>query len=151
MNNARQQFGLPFRITPYLIPPLAATPGTTVEFTVSGLAAETEYTFRMLARDDQGGPEKLLAAVDNCDLLIVASPLYVDALPATVVKALDLIAESDVSPPLGMAGILNCGFPEARHCEVGPSRLHRQRVGESIRPIWGNFSFGLPNPCAWSP
>jgi multimeric flavodoxin WrbA len=98
----------------------------------------------LLARDDQGGAEKLLAAVDRCDLLILASPLYIDALPATMVKALDLIAEGiagDVKAPLGVAGLLNCGFPEAEQTFLAVDIMEHFAVKAGI-PWLGALSLG---------
>ena len=63
---------------------------------------------------------ELLAAVDSCTLLILAFPLYVDQLPAPLISLLLRIAERRSSrsgaPTQGLAGIVNCGFPETAHC-----------------------------------
>ena len=37
--------------------------------------------------------QALLEAADGADLLILATPLYVDSLPSGVIRALELIAE----------------------------------------------------------
>lgn len=56
------------------------------------------------------------------DLLVVASPVYIDALPALVTRALEAVvadrATADDPPPLTVAMVLNCGFPESRHASV---------------------------------
>jgi multimeric flavodoxin WrbA len=98
----------------------------------------------VLAREDQGGPERLLAAVDNSDLLILASPLYVDALPATMVKALDLIAEALAHKdkrPLGVVGLLNCGFPEAEQTFLAVDMFEHFAIQAGI-PWLGALSLG---------
>lgn len=56
------------------------------------------------------------------DLLVIASPVYIDALPALVTGTMEAIAADrmrlDDAPPLTVAMVLNCGFPEARHASV---------------------------------
>jgi multimeric flavodoxin WrbA len=56
------------------------------------------------------------------DLLVIASPVYIDALPALVTRTLEAVAadraSDDEPPPLTIAMVLNCGFPEARHASV---------------------------------
>ncbi|MDH4097982.1 MAG: flavodoxin family protein [Nitrospira sp.] len=68
------------------------------------------------------GLAALTAAARTHDLLVVATPLYIDTLPSLVTRSLEAIAvnrQSLVSaPPLTVAMIVNCGFPEARHCSV---------------------------------
>ncbi|MDZ7632007.1 MAG: hypothetical protein U5K74_11855 [Gemmatimonadaceae bacterium] len=56
------------------------------------------------------------------DLLVIAAPIYIDALPALVTRALEALAEDRATdpdaPPLTVAMLLNCGFPESRHAAV---------------------------------
>lgn len=66
----------------------------------------------------------MLAAIEACDLLILAFPLYVDTLPALTIQALEVIAEhrragETVHAPWFLA-LANCGFPEAAHNDVAP-------------------------------
>ena len=74
------------------------------------------------------GLAKLTAAAAHTDLLIVATPLYFDGLPALVVAALEAILrdrEAQAAPsPLAVAGLINCGFPEAHQCRVAGAMLH---------------------------
>lgn len=64
----------------------------------------------------------LLAAIDACDLLILAFPLYVDTLPALTTQALERIAahrqQSTATCAPWCLAIANCGFPEAAHNDV---------------------------------
>ncbi|HCC33839.1 MAG TPA: hypothetical protein DEQ28_08095 [Clostridiales bacterium] len=62
-------------------------------------------------------------AIGDADLLILAFPLYVDAPPAPVIRAMVAMAEArrreratDGAP--GFVAIVNCGFPEAHHADV---------------------------------
>jgi len=66
--------------------------------------------------------DALLAAAAEADLIILAFPIYVDSLPAPVVRALELLAEHWAGHPHlrrpRLAALANCGFPEALHCET---------------------------------
>lgn len=71
-------------------------------------------------------PEKerlLLEAVDRTDLLVLATPLYVDALPYLVTRSFERVAAHRVEHPAAQrsaspasgtrfAALVNCGFPE---------------------------------------
>ncbi len=78
---------------------------------------------------------RLLDAVDAADLVVLAFPLYVDSLPAPLTRLLERIAAQRVrvappGPPR-LAAIVQCGFPETRHCDtaVGISRLFAEWTG----------------------
>lgn len=64
----------------------------------------------------------LLQTLREVDLVILATPLYVDSLPAVVTRFLELWARdiwSRTEPPRAdLTVILNCGFPEAEHNRV---------------------------------
>ena len=47
----------------------------------------------MTALRSPEGRDRMLAAVDAADLVIVSFPLYIDQLPAPLLEALELIAE----------------------------------------------------------
>ena len=82
-----------------------------------GLSIDTEYLYKLVKKED--GQIKLLSKVEDADLIILAFPLYIDCLPAGVIKALELIAENrqSMSNPKnqGFVAIINCGFPETQH------------------------------------
>lgn len=63
--------------------------------------------------------EELLNNVQCADILILAFPIYVDSLPAPVIRALELIAEDrrvrKSDKRQGVISITNCGFPETLH------------------------------------
>jgi hypothetical protein len=85
-----------------------------------GFSTETLFLHR--AYDEADRCNALLDAVDRADIVWLASPLYVDSLPYLVIKTMERIAEHGAarpSPrPRRFAGIVNCGFPEARHAEL---------------------------------
>ena len=53
-------------------------------------------------------------AIAESDLFVLATPLYVDALPALATHALELVAlaRNPAAAPARFAAIINCGFPE---------------------------------------
>lgn len=71
------------------------------------------------------GNADLLAAVDRADLIIFTFPLYVDALPFLMTKALELIADHRLQAenprPQGLFAIANNGFIESYQNNVALS------------------------------
>ena len=64
---------------------------------------------------------KLIEAFRRADLLILTCPLYVDSLPAPVIRCMELLAEhaeSKKTQDKAFAAIINCGFPESLHTEI---------------------------------
>jgi NAD(P)H-dependent FMN reductase len=62
-----------------------------------------------------------LEELDGAELFVLAAPLYVDALPHLVTRALERIAahRAGTGRAAGaMLAIVNCGFPEAAHTRV---------------------------------
>lgn len=63
------------------------------------------------------GLDNLLSTVDRSDIIILAFPLYVDSLPAPVIKAMELISEhrktTQETRKQQLLAISNSGFPEA--------------------------------------
>lgn len=82
-----------------------------------GVAWDKVYTYRLTRTAE--GQEKLINAVYRADILVLASPLYVDSIPSFTVKAMELINEhrrSIESPKeQKLFVIVNCGFPEPSH------------------------------------
>jgi len=63
--------------------------------------------------------EQLLNKIKTTDLILLAFPLYVDTLPAPVIRIFELIAENinieKQKKTQKLMVIVNCGFPEANH------------------------------------
>jgi len=78
-----------------------------------GFAVETILIYRALASEECR--QTLLEAADRADLLVLASPLYVDSLPSLVIRTLELLAnhrQAERSPrKQRLLAIVNCGFP----------------------------------------
>lgn len=62
-----------------------------------------------------GGLDDVADAARAANLVILAQPLYVDSLPAIVVRTLEHLAERKVGSGQALVAIVNCGFPEAEH------------------------------------
>jgi hypothetical protein len=61
---------------------------------------------------------RLIAAVDDADLVMVVAPLYVDSLPYLVTRSLETIARHQPRGHRRLAAVINCGFPEAAQCDT---------------------------------
>lgn len=74
---------------------------------------------------------RLIAAVDDADLFMVVTPLYVDSLPYLVTRSLEIIARHQPRGRRRLAALINCGFPEAVQCETALAILEcfASRVG----------------------
>jgi hypothetical protein len=83
---------------------------------------ETETLLLHRVDKSEEGRLSLLAASDRADLLIIAFPLYVDNLPALVIRAMEQITQHrrQGAGRLGqrLLAIVNCGFPEAKDNET---------------------------------
>jgi len=109
-----------------------------------GLSIDTEYLYKLVKKED--GQKKLLSKVEDADLIILAFPLYIDCLPAGVIKALELISDhrQSISNPKkqGFVVIINCGFPETQHNNTGIAicKIFASEVGFEWK---GALAFGM--------
>ncbi len=65
--------------------------------------------------------EEILSSVDDSDVIVIAFPLYVDAVPFPVVKLMENIAAHRKDNPVKrprMLAVVNSGFPEAHHSDT---------------------------------
>ncbi len=91
------------------------------------------------------GQADFLASIERADLLILAFPLYIDALPFLVTKALEVIAAHCFShpqiKPKRLVAISNNGFPEAHHNAIALAICQRFAVDTGM--IWaGGLAMG---------
>ncbi len=90
---------------------------------------ETESLTLKAGLGSRPGETALLAAVDRADLLLFAFPLYIDALPYLMTKALEIIANhrqtADHRRPQRLFAIANNGFPEAYQTHLALSICQR--------------------------
>ena len=75
-----------------------------------GVTGELHFVTELLHPDPVAA-----AAIARADLFVIATPLYVDALPALVVHAFDQIAAARATAAdlARFVVLINCGFPEA--------------------------------------
>ncbi|MDA8082102.1 MAG: NAD(P)H-dependent oxidoreductase [Nitrospiraceae bacterium] len=90
-----------------------------------GMETETLHITSCLR--SPGAEETLLAAAGRADILILASPLYVDSLPGPVVAALRILAQQQGARRAGtrrrLLAIVNCGFPESHHNDTALAQV----------------------------
>lgn len=62
----------------------------------------------------------IFSAIENCDKLLIASPLYVDSLPARTVDFLDNLSDflaDKKDKNINVYGLVNCGLVKGYFCE----------------------------------
>jgi hypothetical protein len=108
-----------------------------------GMKSEKGFMHRLVNRPKK--IQELFSMVDNSDLIILAFPLYVDSLPAPVIKAMELIKnERDrikSSESQDFIAISNCGFPESKQIRIALEicKIFANEVGF----MWkGGIAFG---------
>lgn len=83
--------------------------------------------------ETQEGRARLLGAYLGADLVVLASPVYVDAPPAAVMRALEFLAGEQTPLPGArrLCAVFNCGFPESEHTALSLDvcRLFAKRAG----------------------
>lgn len=85
---------------------------------------EVDRAYALGALHDRARTSVLLDAIDAADLVVLAFPVYVDSLPAPLTRVLELVAARSVHRPAAaqrrrrLAVIVQCGFPEAVHCDT---------------------------------
>lgn len=104
----------------------------------TGLTVETHFATDFLRDDHAGDIARRIAAVD---LVVLVTPLYVDAFPALATRVLEYVAQARARAPspARFAAVVNCGFPEAEHIRTALriARHFADRAGY----VW---SGGLP-------
>ncbi|MFX1355892.1 MAG: NAD(P)H-dependent oxidoreductase [Promethearchaeota archaeon] len=85
-----------------------------------GMKSEKTFIHRLVNRPEK--VQELFSMIENADLIILTFPLYVDSLPAPVIKAMELIkSERDrikSSKSQNFVAISNSGFPESKQISV---------------------------------
>jgi hypothetical protein len=85
-----------------------------------------------------------LDVLEGCDLLVLATPLYFDALPAQVVALMQRLVEhraSSDAPPMALAALINCGTPDAHQADA--ARAMCALAAREARLDWrGALAFG---------
>jgi NAD(P)H-dependent FMN reductase len=110
--------------------------------TAAGAEIATFQATRALRDAEATGA--MIEAVLGAELVVLAAPLYVDALPAPLLAALKLIAARAATregPRPLLTAVINCGFPEAQHCDSALA-VGRQFAREVGFPWAGGVALG---------
>jgi hypothetical protein len=87
---------------------------------VSGIVFEKVFIHRLVNREEN--IQSLFEMINKADLIILSFPLYVDSLPAPVIKAMELIKEEqnklENKKSKDFIAICNSGFPEASQSTI---------------------------------
>ena len=102
-----------------------------------GLKSEEVFITRLI-KSPQGN-EELSRLVNEADIIVFTTPLYVDSIPSFTIKAMETIrdhrlAEPQVESPL-MVAVMNCGFPEKEHMEIALKII--RNFSEEANFRWG--------------
>jgi len=80
-----------------------------------GIQTEKAFIHRIVNREEK--IQSLFEMIDRADLIILSFPLYIDSLPAPIIKAMELIKDErdriKSKKPKDFIAIVNNGFPEA--------------------------------------
>ena len=102
-----------------------------------GPTSEEAFTARLTKTAD--GIEKLCSLVDNADVVVFTTPLYVDSLPSFTIKAMELIADHRKANPQPrsplLVPVINCGFPEKEHMDIALRIIRNFSEEANLR--WG--------------
>ena len=92
------------------------------------LGWETESLTLKAGLRQEKGKQDLVSSVDRADLLLLVFPLYIDALPFLVTKALEVIATHRQAMhnarPQRLFALVNNGFPEAHQNTLALAICH---------------------------
>jgi multimeric flavodoxin WrbA len=94
---------------------------------------------RRMVQLHRGRADALVEAVSGADLLILASPVYVDSLPAPVLLGLDQLHRA--AEPLALLPVLQCGFPELSHTALALELIDRVAARWGA-PVAGHLAMG---------
>ena len=110
-----------------------------------GLVSKEAFVKRLVTTRE--GADDLVRSVDNADIIVLATPLYVDSFPSPTIKALELIYEhrKAVLPTKSqlLVAIMNSGFPEKEHMDIAFkiirnfAQASNFKWGGGIRVGWG--------------
>jgi hypothetical protein len=106
---------------------------------------ETESLTLRASLNREEGEAALLAACDRAGLILLVFPLYADALPFLVTKALTVIAThrraATAPPPQRLVAIVNSGFPETHQNSLALA-IRKESAGQSGMAWDGGLALG---------
>ena len=106
----------------------------------SGFNTSKAYIHRLVNRKEK--IDELLTMVNNANLIVLSFPLYVDSLPAPVIKAMELIRDNrNKNQNQDFIAVSNCGFPESSQIEVALEIC--KNFADELNFTWrGGLAFG---------
>jgi multimeric flavodoxin WrbA len=109
-----------------------------------GLKSEESFVVKLV--QSQQGIEKFYRQVDEADVIVFTTPLYVDSLPSFTIKSMEILqahrrTQSQPKQSL-IVPVINCGFPEKEHMEIALKILRNFAVAAGL--CWaGAVSVGM--------
>jgi len=133
IGSPRGKSGTSYQLAAYLGEQLAA----------AGLEVTTLSVYKSLRTEP--GRQELLSTVNGAGALVFVTPLYIDCLPANIIRTLELIAGGRPNPPPDerprLIAIVNCGFLESHHNDVA-LRIFRRFAAETGFDWAGGLAVG---------
>jgi multimeric flavodoxin WrbA len=106
---------------------------------LEGQGFATEEAFVIKSMNTASGIEDLLALTDEADIIIFATPLYIDSLPSYTIKAMEQIHAHRIDKPAKknqlLVAIVNSGFPEPSHNNIALNIIRNFAQESGLR--WG--------------
>ena len=102
-----------------------------------GLKSQEAFIKNLIC--DPEGSEKLFRQVDDADIIVFTTPLYVDSLPSFTIKAMEFLCDHRKADPQAksslLVAVMNCGFPEKEQMEVATRII--QNFADEAKLRWG--------------
>ena len=143
--NSKSRFALFLVGSPRGFSSTSATLGTYLLDRMKARGFETEKLHIQTAMRSAEGKQNLVTQASNCDVLLLAFPLFADSLPAPVIATLEMLAEQrkkDASSKIQLLmTIVNNGFPEAQQNAIAV-QICRRFAKEAGLKWAGGLSLG---------
>ena len=91
--------------------------------------------FQAIQLIGQDNASDALSSICRADVLLIVFPLYVDSLPAPLIKALTMMEAAASRPLPRVYAICNCGFHEAAH--ITPALRMIESFAQRCGMTWG--------------
>ena len=102
-----------------------------------GLQSAEEFVVRAINSPE--GTERLQELIQQADIVILTTPLYIDSLPSFTIKAMETICEQRKRNPQArtqlLVPVMNSGFPEKEHMNVALQII--QNFAKEANFQWG--------------
>jgi NAD(P)H-dependent FMN reductase len=89
------------------------------------LEVETSRLFVQRALKSDDARAALLAAAGQANVLVFVCPLYVDSIPAGMIRGLEFLAAHPIAHPRKVMALVNSGFPESHQNDTALAVFHQ--------------------------